>query len=188
MIKVNLVPAEILAKARQRQRTAQISLAAGAVVLLILGGSLLFVARLKRLEGQLKVNEAKLAKLSVIVAKVKEAERLADLLKARLKVIDDLDRSRRAYPYMMSDFVRSVPPGVRVQALGTTGGASAPIALKISAEARTNEDIALWVRKLEESGRFSVIELGAVTTKVASDATLPDMRGFSLTTTYTPQF
>lgn len=184
MIKVNLVPAELLAKAREKQRAVQIGLAIGAVGLLILGASLLFVSRLTRLEAKLKADETKLAQLSAVVAKVKEVETTASLLKARLKVIEDLDKGRRAYPYFMSDFVRSVPSGVRVQNLSTTGGSNAPIKLRVNAEARTNEDIALWVRKMEESNRFSEIELGAVNAKETTEAVL---RGFSLNMTYTPQ-
>lgn len=56
--------------------------------------------------------------------------------------------------------------------------------LNIAAESRTNEDIALWVRKMEETGRFANIELGPVTTKTAGDVVL---RGFTLTAAYTPQ-
>jgi Tfp pilus assembly protein PilN len=184
MIKVNLVPAEILAKAQQKQKALQFGLAGGAVALLIILVSLGFVWRLSRLEKKLAEQEAEFKRLSAVVAKVKEAEALAAVLRARLKVIDDLDRGRRAYPYFMSDFARSVPPGVRVLSMPVSGGNSSPLKLQITAEARTNEDIALWVRRLEESGKFSGMELGGVLTRESEQGAV---RGFTLTAIYTPQ-
>lgn len=183
MIRVNLVPAEILAKAQQKQKALQLGAACGILVLLVAVVSLGFVAKVKGLEKKLATQQAEFDRLSAIVAKVKEVENARNLLKARLEVIKNLDRGRRAYPYFMSDFVRSVPPGVRIRSLNTSGGGNAPMKLNMQAEARTNEDIALWVRKLEESGKFSGIEMGAVTTQGTAAEVL---RGFSLTATYTP--
>ena len=184
MIKINLVPSDILAKAQQRQKALQLGLAGAAAGILVLLVSLGFVARLHRLQSQLVADKAKLKLLEAVVAKVKEEESLAAALRARLKVIDDLDRGRRAYPYFMSDFVRSVPAGVRVRTLGTAGGGGSSFKLTIAAEARTNEDIRAWIRKLEESGRFSGIDLGAVNTQETPSETL---RSFTLTATHTPQ-
>ncbi|HAM34331.1 MAG TPA: hypothetical protein DEB40_09205 [Elusimicrobia bacterium] len=184
MIKVNLVPGDILAKAQQKQKIAQFGLAGGAAALLVVAVSVVFWMRLKGLESTLAEHEAEYKRLAAVVAKVKEAENAANLLRARLKVIDDLDRGRRAYPYFMSDFARSVPPGVRVQTLNTTGGGNSPMKLNITAEARSNEDIAAWVRKMEETGRFGNIELGPVIARETAEGIL---RGFSLTTMYTPQ-
>src|SRR6267378_2123189 len=166
MIKVNLVPADILAKAQQKQQMLQ----AAAVGVLVLGIVALISMghyyKYQRLESKLAKDKSDLKKLEVIVAKVEELEKTAAAVRARLNVITDLLRSRPLYPYFMSDFVRSVPLGVRVKTLGTSGGGSAagPLKLTISAEARANEDIAEWVRRLEDSGKFSNPELGPVTT------------------------
>ena len=165
MIKINLVPREILAKAQQRQKALQIGLACAAAALVVVLMSLGFLARQHRLQGQLAEDQAKLKQLEAVVAKVKEAETLAAQLRARLKVIEDLDRGRRAYPYFMNDLVRSVPAGVRVRSLRTTGGGGSPFKLDIAAEARTNEDIRAWIKKMEDSGRFTGMELGAVATQ-----------------------
>lgn len=181
MIKVNLVPAEILAKAQQKQQMLQVA-AAGVVVLgIIVLISLSHYWTYERIEKKLAKDKADLKKLEVIVAKVEELERTAAALRARLNVINDLLRSRPFYPYFMSDFVRSVPMGVRVKTLGTTGGGSAagPLKLTIAAEARTNEDIAEWVRRMEESGRFTNAELGPV----SSDAATSNYN-FTMTATY----
>jgi type IV pilus assembly protein PilN len=184
MIKINLVPGDILAKAQQRHKVLQFGLAGAAAAFLIVLVSLGFLARLHRLQGQLAADQAELKRLDIVVAKVKEEESLAAQLRARLKVIDDLDRGRRAYPYFMDDFVTSVPAGVRVKSLDTTGGGGSALTLNISAEARTNDDIRAWVRKMEEMGRFANIELGAVT---AQESAAGALRNFTLTATHTPK-
>ena len=184
MIKINLVPAEILAKAQQRQKIIQAGLVGAAVAAAIVVVSLAFLIRLHRLQGELASDKAELERLGAIVAKVKEEEALAAQLRARLKVIDDLDRGRRAYPYFMSDFVKSVPAGVRVKTLGTSGGGGAALRLTIVAEARADDDIRSWVRKMEEIGRFTNIEMGAVTTQ---ESTAGTFHNFTLTAGYTPQ-
>jgi type IV pilus assembly protein PilN len=184
MIKINLVPNDILAKAQQRQRALQFGVAGAAAAFLVVLVSLGFLARLHRLQSQLLADQAELKRLDAVVAKVKEEDALAAQLRARLKVIDDLDRGRRAYPYFMNDFVKSVPAGVRVKSLDTSGGGSAPLKLNISAEARTNEDIRAWVRRMEDMGRFSNLELGAVNTQ---ESAIGSLRSFTLTASHTPQ-
>jgi type IV pilus assembly protein PilN len=182
MIKVNLVPADILAKAQQKQQALQAA-ALGVLVLIIVAlVSVGHYYRLNRLERTLAIDNVELKKLEVIVAKVEELEKTAAAVRARLNVITDLLKGRPLYPYFMSDFVKSVPSGIRVRSLTTSGGGSAAGALKLTmaAQARTNEDIAAWVRKMEESGRFSNVELGAVLSETG-------LYSFTVTSTYTPQ-
>jgi Tfp pilus assembly protein PilN len=184
MIKVNLVPVEILAKARQRQQMLQAAAVGVALLVLIAGMSFVHFFTLKRLESKLAYDEGELKKLEVIVKKVEELEKTAAAVRARLNVITDLLKGRPLYPYFMADFVRSVPPGVRVKTVTTTGGGSSatPLKLVIAAEARTDDDIAGWTRRLEDSGKFTLIELGTVTTIEAD----PKVYNFTLTTVYTP--
>ncbi len=184
MIKINLVPGDILAKAQQRQRALQFGAAGAAAAFLIVLVSLGFLARLHHLQSQLLEDQAELRRLDAVVAKVKEEDALAAQLRARLKVIDDLDRGRRAYPYFMNDFVKSVPAGVRVKSLDTAGGGSSPLKLNILAEARTNEDIRAWMRRMDETGRFTALELGAVN---AQESAFGPLHSFTLTAIHTPQ-
>jgi Tfp pilus assembly protein PilN len=186
MIKVNLVPPEILAKAHQKQQIFQATVAGVALAVVVALVSLGHVFRLQRLQYKLKVDLGELKKLEIIVAKVEELEKTAAAVRARLNVVTDLLKGRPVYPYFMSDFVKSVPSGVHVKTLGTQGGGSAatPLKLNISAEARTNEDIALWVRKMEDSGRFSQAELGPVTAPEAVGG--EKIYSFTLTATYVP--
>lgn len=184
MIKVNLVPADILAKAQQKQQTLQAAVVGVAMLMLVALVSAGHYYRYNRLNRLMAKDNIELKKLEVIVAKVEELEKTAAAVRARLSVITDLLKGRPLYPYFMSDFVRSVPSGVRIKALTTSGGGSAGVALKLSmsAEARTNEDIAAWVRRMEDSGRFTSVELGAVTT-----GGVERLCSFTVTSIYTPQ-
>lgn len=182
MIKVNLVPGEILAKAKQRQQVLQAAAAGVCLLVVVAGVSFGHWWGFKRLEAKLAEDMKELKKLEVIVAKVEELERTVNAVRARLNVINDLLKGRAMYPYFMSDLARSVPGGVRIRTLMTAGGGSTatPLKLTITAESRTNEDIAAWTRKMEESGRFSTIELGGVTTGAER------MSLFTMTVIYTP--
>lgn len=179
MIKVNLVPAEILAKAAQRQLILQVS-AVGAVLLVIVTCvSAGHVYGKYRLEQDLAYNESELKRLSKIVSQVEDLEKAAAAVRARLNVIEDLLRGRGFYPVFMSEFARSVPPGVRVTSLRTTSMPASALKLDISATANTNEDIASWIRGLESNPHFAGVELGPVSSSGARTYT------FTVTTTYT---
>lgn len=184
MIKVNLVPADILAKAQQKQRILQAAVAGVLALALIAALSMAHWFRLNRLEAKLAKGQADLKKLEVIVAKVEELEKAANAVRTKLSVINDLLKSRPLYPYFMSDFVRSVPSGVRVRTMTTAGGGSGGGALRlaISAEARTNEDIAAWMLKMEGAGKFGSIELGPVSAQEGETR----LYSFTVTCVYTP--
>lgn len=181
MIKINLVPAEILAKARQKQQMVQISAVAAVAAFLIAGFSLLHYLKAGRLEAKLRANEAELAKLAVIVEKVKELERTAGAVRARLKVINDLLKGRALYPSFMTDFARTVPAAVWIKNLATTS-AGTVIKLNIAAESPTSEDIAAWIRAMDQTGKFSNTEMGAVSTTESEGG---KSYVFTLTTVYT---
>ena len=186
MIKLNLVPSEILAKAHQKQQMLQVA-AAGVAVLGLIGLiSAGHFYKLKSLENTLAADNAKLKKLQVIVDKVEELERTAAAVRARLNVIVDLLKGRTLYPHFMSDFVRSVPLGVRVRSVAAAGGGSTagPLKLTMAAESKTNEDIAGWVKNMETSGLFTNAELGPVTAAGANETKL---LSFTMTVVYTPK-
>jgi len=84
MIKVNLVPIEILAKARQRQLALQAGLVGGLFAVLVVCASLAHWVALYRLQNEYSYKQSKLKELGVIVAKVEELEKAADAVRARL--------------------------------------------------------------------------------------------------------
>jgi len=178
MIKVNLVPADILAKARQRQLVLQASLLGGVFGVLLICLSFAHWFGLSRLKQKLAEDELVLQRLSEIVKEVEELEKAAAAVRARLGVIEGLLKGRSFYPIFMSDFARTVPPGVKVAGMQTSsqGGANG-VKLTVNAVANTNEDIANFVKGMEKQGRFSTVELGAISANAQQFA-------FSLTAQY----
>ncbi len=163
MIRVNLVPGEILAKARQRQLLLQAGLVGGIFGVIVVLISFVHWVGLHRLQSDYSYKESKLRELGAIVAKVEELEKASDAVRARLGVIESLLKGRAFYPLFMSEFARTVPGGVRVTALSTASQPNGGMKLAISAVANTNDDVANWMRILERNDHFANVELGPVT-------------------------
>lgn len=178
MIKVNLVPSEILAKARQRQLMLQASLVGGVLAVIVVLISVGHWFGLYRLQNDYNYKEAKLKKLGAIVAQVEELEKAAAAVRARLGVIEDLLKGRAFYPFFMSEFARTVPSGVRVTQLTTMTQPNSTVKLTITASAATSEDVAAWVRTLQAAPHFGGVELGPISASGRQ-------YGFSITATYT---
>ncbi len=178
MIKVNLVPSEILAKAKQRQLLLQAAVLGSLMALILVAISFGHWYGKHTLEITLTVDEAELKRLDAVVKQVEELDKAAAAVRARLSVIENLLLGRAYYPIFMSDFARSVPAGVRVNAMNTAAVSPGVIKVAITAVANSNEDIAAWVKTLEKNAKFGLVELGGVT---ASGVTYT----FGITATYT---
>ena len=178
MIKVNLVPREILAKARQRQLMLQAAVVGGLLALVLVLVSFGHWFGLLRLESDFSYKEAKLKKLSAIVAQVEELEKAAAAVRARLGVIEDLLKGRSFYPIFMSEFARTVPAGVRVTALNTTTVGNNGLKLTVNATATSNEYVAAWIKALEADSHFAGVELAAVS------ASGTNLRTYTVVATY----
>lgn len=179
MIKVNLVPAEILAKARQRQMMLQGALV-GSLLLVVM--ALISVAHwfgLYRLQNDYSYKESRLKKLGAIVAQVEELEKAAAAVRARLGVIEGLLKGRAFYPFFMSDFARTVPAGVQVLTMSTATQPNSAVKLAITASAMSSEDVAAWIRTLQGAPRFSLVELGPLSSNGKGQV------NFSVTAVYT---
>ena len=178
MIKVNLVPSEILAKAKQRQLLLQGAVLGGLMALIVVVVSFGHWYGKHTLEITLAADEAELKRLDAIVKQVEELDKAAAAVRARLNVIEDLLLGRAYYPIFMSEFARSVPAGVKVNGMSTGAVSPGVIKLAISAVANSNEDIAAWIKTLEKNAKFGLIELGPVS---SSGITY----NFGITATYT---
>lgn len=178
MIRVNLVPPEILIKARQRQLVLQAMVAGSLLAITVLCLTFVHWFALYRMENDYKLKQAKFAGLQAIVAQVEQLETATAAVHARLSVIEDLLKGRAFYPVFMSEFARTVPAGVKISNLTTASQSNNGLKLTISAVANSNDDIANWMKTLEGSSHFSGVELGAVTVSAAH------ISNFSITTMY----
>lgn len=179
MIKVNLVPGEILGKARQRQLALQASVVGGLLAIVLIIVSVVHWFGLHVLQSDFSYKQSKLQKLSAIVSQVEELEKESAAVHARLGVVENLLKGRAFYPLFMSEFAHTVPAGVRVTQLTTVIQPNSAVKLSISAVASANEEVAAWMRALEKNGRFANVELGPVT------AAGPRQYSFTISTVYT---
>lgn len=186
MIKVNLVPADIIAKAQARQRNIQIG--AGIVVVLLVVAAVSYMHWNTKANTEIKLAEdqKELERLASIVAQVEEVERKSAEVKQRLGVVTDLLKGRALYPYFMSDFARSMPPGVYVKTVTTKTGANNTLTLDMAASARTTEDIQSWVKAMTETGKFSGAEIKGQVTAV--DESGSRSFTFNMVASYAPKF
>ena len=182
MIKVNLVPSEIIAKAKQRQLVLQGAVLGSLMALVLVVISFGHWYGKHTLEITLAADEAELKRLDRVVKQVEELEKAAAAVRARLSVIEDLLLGRAYYPVFMSEFARTVPAGVKVNTMGTSSLTPGAIRLTIAAVANSSDDIAAWVKTMEKNPKFALVELGAVSAAATAGGSTYN---FALSATYT---
>src|SRR5690349_5170015 len=108
MIKINLVPQDILFQEQQQLRKLQGgAVAAGAALVVVLISGVQWY-RVNRLETrQHEVEKEYKDKWADIGAKLEAKKAAADALRTRLNVITDLLKGRPLYPHFMVDLSRS---------------------------------------------------------------------------------
>src|SRR5262249_42386015 len=121
MIKINLVPHEILAHERQRQRVLQLGVVASASVLLVFGISAWHYRQGVKAAAVLAATDKEYKeKWADIGAKLDKRKADVEALKTRLGVITDLLKGRAMYPHFMVDVGKTMPNDAWVTAIGTT--------------------------------------------------------------------
>ncbi|MCX5788967.1 MAG: PilN domain-containing protein [Elusimicrobia bacterium] len=163
MIRVNLVPSEILDREVQRLRRVQASIIGGLLAVALILLSLLHYWSALSHESQVAELDRKLDKLAKIVAQVEEAERAANAVKVRLNVINGLLKGRPLYPYFMSDLMGTMPPTVWLTSLATAAKDPSGLTVTITnAVSSTPDGVSQWLRNFETSGKFEEPKLTAI--------------------------
>ena len=163
MIKVNLVPSEILDREVQRLRRVQASIAGAVLAAGLILESLMHYWSALSHEAQLAKLDKDLDKLAKIVAQVEEAEAAANAVKVRLNVITGLLKGRPLYPYFMADLMATMPPTVWLTSLTTAAKEPAGLTVNISqAVSSSPEGVSQWLRNFESSGKFEEPKLTAI--------------------------
>lgn len=191
MIKINLVPPEILGRERQRQRTLQGGVVAGFVVAVILGVTLWHIRQQIRSENELvSVQKEYQEKWADIGAKLDKRKADVEALRTRLGVITDLLKGRALYPHFMADIGRAMPNDAWVTAITTTRDPGKnQLKVTLAATTASAPSIPRWLRNLAEPGAFGSFGEPTITPINVTDD--PDSNGkqyaFTLTMSYTPK-
>lgn len=179
MIRVNLVPQEILDRELQKQRLAQVSVAGAFLAVIFLGVSFSHYYKGVSLEKRLVESEAEFKRLEAIVKQVEELEAKAKAVKSRLDVIQDLLVARSFYPRFMTDLLKHLGEGVWLASLTATG-TPAELAVGMACQATGTDAATAWLRQLQQSATFKDPSIGAIT--LAADGLIT----FPMTVKYKP--
>lgn len=174
MIKINLIPLEFLEK---EERKKKILLAGSAgVALLVAVGLVSFqhwnkvVSKQKRLDTL----QQEVRAIQTTVDQVQEIEKSIASIQSRLDVIQSLLKGRTLYPNFMEDLVRHMTAGVWLSSLNTQQTGADSLKLQMSVTALSQNHIAEWLRTLEQSDRFTEVNLsGAITSQETAQAGQP---------------
>jgi len=187
MIRVNLVPQDILDRELQKQRLGRIGAVAILFGLAFAGVSYWHHHRKVVLEADVATAKAELTELEKFKNMLTEATARRDKVVARRKVIEGLLTSRLIYPRFMTDIGESLPRGMWLESMKTANKPNNTLQVDASAATLRPEDAAQWLREVNAStptaqltggGRFS-------TGKTASLAIGEASTKFSISMTYT---
>ena len=164
MIRINLLALKEVQRALDRRRQVSVALLSLAVaVLAMVAPYVLQGVEIGRLEREIDALNAEVAKLNEQAREVRELERKRADLRAKLKVITDL-QSRRVGPVRVLEDVSSATPEKLWIVDFTDSGGQATI----TGMALDNQTIATFMRQLQISKYFFDVDLVEATESVPS--------------------
>jgi Tfp pilus assembly protein PilN len=170
MIKINLVPQDILDKERRHRQGMQFAVVSGILAVLLLLVSFFHWHKGVQLEKQLKADQVEFDRLKKLADEADEFERQAQAVRTRLNAMQDLLTGRALYPHFMEALLRTFPSGVWITNM-TTSSDSAGVKANMAAKSLTSMDVAQWLRTLEKSSEFRDPVLGGPITVDPADRT-----------------
>ncbi len=163
MIRINLVPADFLAKQKQQHRILQVAIIAVIFLAITFGISFMHMSKATGVETRLAEKKEILKKLQNTVNMVKKLESDKKAVTAHLNAITGLAKTRLIYTHFMQDLVKSLPGGIQFNSLRTTTKGTKTMDFNIPAISRSAEDLAEWIRMLNNSeDKYTNVALGSI--------------------------
>lgn len=187
MIKINLVPQEILDKEQQRQRNIQLVLGVIIFAAFVVALTMFRLNTLRKADADLEaINNEYKTKWADIGMKLDAKKGAVDEIKRRLGVITDLLTGRSLYPNFMADMSQAMPSDVWVTNISTTRD---PNSLKVNAQAISSSapGVTRWVRTMQKPGVFGNFGEPSISAITASDDPVTNGKqyAFSINFVYT---
>ncbi len=110
--------------------------------------------RIEWARHKVELEQREVAKLQVAIKTVKKFKATKKYLKKRLEIIEKLERSKRGPVRVLDELSRRIPKQVWLRSLQQEGSR-----LIINADAESNEWVAIFLKKLEDSPFFKSVEL-----------------------------
>jgi type IV pilus assembly protein PilN len=165
MPRINLIPWREAERKRKRQE-----FGVGALGALIVAGLLAFLVSLQMgaaIDSQNERNQylkEEIAKLDKQITEILALEQQKQRLRARIQVIEQLERSRPEIVHVFDQLVRTIPDGVNLTALKQTDRK-----LQMKGLAQSSTRVASYMRNIDASEWLTEPSLDILETKGAGD-------------------
>lgn len=155
MRRINLLPPEIAARRRARQKVGAF-VAAGLALVVLLGGVYVFEdMRLRDERGRLEEQELTNRRLRAQVAQLAEFERIEAELTRKKQVLEELIREEVRWSVLLADISLVIPSDVwltslggNVQAGGEAGAEATVGSIQMAGRTFAHLDVARWLTRL----------------------------------------
>jgi type IV pilus assembly protein PilN len=166
MPRINLIPWREAERKRKRQE-----FGVGALGALVAAGAIAFLVNLQMgaaIDNQNERNQYlndEIAQLDKQITEILALEQQKQRLRARIQVIEQLERSRPEIVHVFDQLVRTIPDGVNLTALKQTDRK-----LQLKGLAQSSTRVASYMRNLDASEWLTDPSLDILETKGAGDA------------------
>lgn len=158
MIKINLLP--VRAAQKKEKMISQIIVL---VVAIVATGAICFAlqsllsSKIEEYKSDIKKADQEIAQLNRKIGEVDKIKKLTADLEKKRKVLADLEAGRSGPVKLLDELGMAMPEKVWIDDLTVKGGA-----VKISGAGLTAEDVAVFLRSLEESPYYQNVSLGEI--------------------------
>lgn len=168
MAKINLLPwrAE-RRKVRQKEFYGMLGAAAGIAVLLAFGIMKFYDAKIDNQNARNTRLQTEIKQLDAAIKEIAALDKKKAELLARKAVIEQLQANRSQMVHLFDELVRTIPDGVRLNAIQQNGEE-----LTLTGVAQSNARVASYMRALEGSGWMASPDVSVIEAK-GSDAAMP---------------
>lgn len=181
MIKINLLPKEILEKEKGKKLIFLIALVCAGLVSVVLGVYSIRVIKYNGLNSRLKVVEGELKPLEEVIKQVDEIEEEKKKLNTKIGVIKTLLTESLLYPRLMQDISGLIPWNVWLTELKTSFKKDELI-LRLKLYSTNNYGVARFTALLEDSEKFNKVEMGDISSSQTDKGV--EIRNFSIKCVY----
>lgn len=172
MAYINLLPwREEAEKAKQREYFTLLTLVAFCAFAVVFAVSQFYQMRIdgqnsrnQFLKNEIKVLDVRIAKIKTLNQKKKELEK-------RIRVVEQLQRSRNVGTQVLDEIAKVVPSGIYLTKLSKQGNS-----LEILGKSESNNHLANMIREIESSDLFDDAVLESITSNDAKSKLLSDFK------------
>lgn len=158
MIRINLLP--VKAAQKKEKLKGQLYTALVAVVVTVALCAIAYMQMLNWVQDareQVEQKKLEITRLMKTIGEVNEYKKRQEDLRAKLDILDKLDKSRIGPVMILDELYRAMPEKLWLASFRESGGSAS-----LSGIATNEETVALFMRNLDASSQFSNVSLGVV--------------------------